>query len=499
MFSKILIANRGEIAVRVMRACREMGIGTVAVFSEADRDALHVRYADEAFAIGPPEPARSYLSIPNIIAAARAAGAAAVHPGYGFLSENAEFARQLEAAGITFIGPPASAMEAMGDKVRARALMKKAGVPLLPGTDGAVSSAAAAGKAAKAIGYPVLLKASAGGGGRGMRVVRAAGEMASAFAQATSEAGGAFGDPSVYLEKFIERGRHIEVQILSDPHRPSLHLGERECSIQRRHQKLIEESPSPFVTPERRARLCDAAVRAADAVAYRGAGTVEFLADPEGNFYFMEMNTRLQVEHPVTELVTGIDLVRAQILIAAGQDTGLEQEQIALRGWAIECRIYAEDPDRDFMPSPGRIERLRVPAGPGIRDDGGVYEGYLLPTHYDSMLSKLAVWGRTRDEAIDRMLRALGEYVVEGVPTTVPFHLRALRDPRFRAGDLHTGFIAQMNGQAVLHPERLERLEDIAVIAAALSAQRGTPAAPTGAASGWKMSGRRRQMDGLPR
>jgi acetyl-CoA carboxylase biotin carboxylase subunit len=496
MFPKILIANRGEIAVRVIRACRDMGIRSVAVFSEADRDALHVRYADEAYPIGPPEPSRSYLSIENIIEAARRSGAAAVHPGYGFLSENARFAARCEAEGIVFIGPPARAISAMGDKVEARRLMKEAGVPLVPGSDGPLASAAELIDLAGDIGYPVLLKAVSGGGGRGMRVVRTAVEADSAFAQATSEARTAFGDPSVYMEKFIERGRHIEVQVLSDPHRPSIHLGERECSIQRRHQKLIEESPSPLVDAARRARIGATAVRAADAVGYRGAGTVEFLVDQTGSFYFMEMNTRLQVEHPVTEMVTGVDLVKAQIRIAAGEDTGLRQEEITLRGWAIECRIYAEDPDRDFLPAPGRIEKLRVPGGPGIRDDGGVYEGYLLPIHYDPLISKLVAWGADRAEASSRMIRALDEYLVEGVPTTLPFHRRAIRDERFRRGDLHTGFVQEMNGHLALPPAQAERLEDIAVIAAALATLRapdGGPLAPP--ASHWKQAGRRRALE----
>jgi acetyl-CoA carboxylase biotin carboxylase subunit len=501
MFKKILIANRGEIAVRVIRACRDMGIGSVAVFSEADRDALHVRYADEAWPIGPPEPGRSYLAIDNIIEAVRRSGAAAVHPGYGFLSENAQFAARLEAEGIVFIGPPAAAIAAMGDKVEARRLMKKAGVALVPGSEGPVGSARELADCAAAIGYPVLLKAVAGGGGRGMRVVRSAAEADSAFAQATSEARTAFGDPAVYMEKFIERGRHIEVQILSDPHRPSIHLGERECSIQRRHQKLIEESPSPLVDASRRDRIGATAVKAADAVGYRGAGTIEFLVDQQGNFYFMEMNTRLQVEHPVTEMVTGIDLVKAQIRIAAGEDTGLRQDDITLRGSAIECRIYAEDPDRGFLPAPGRIEKLRIPGGPGIRDDGGVYEGYLLPIHYDALISKLIAWGADREEAASRMIRALDEYVVEGVPTTLPFHRRAIRDERFRRGDLHTGFVEEMDGHAALAPETARRLEDLAVIAAGLAMLRAPAGGVAASAppSQWKQAGRRRSLECHPR
>ncbi|MGH9868617.1 MAG: acetyl-CoA carboxylase biotin carboxylase subunit [Candidatus Polarisedimenticolia bacterium] len=506
MLTKILIANRGEIAVRVMRACREMGIGTVAVYSEADRDALHVRYADEAYLIGPAEPAGSYLSMDAVLEAVRRSGAQAVHPGYGFLAENARFAERCEQAGVVFIGPPSSAIAAMGDKVQARRLMKQAGVPLVPGSEGALRTAADVRALAGSIGYPVLLKAVAGGGGRGMRVVKSDAEVDSAFAQATSEAGSAFGDPSVYLERYVERGRHIEVQVLSDPHAGTLHLGERECSIQRRHQKLIEECPSPMVDAERREALGLAAVRAAEAVGYRGAGTVEFLVDSQGRFYFMEMNTRLQVEHPVTEMVTGVDLVKAQLRIAAGEDAGLRQQDIVWRGSAIECRIIAEDPDRNFMPSPGRIERLKVPGGPGIRDDSGVYEGYVMPLHYDSLIAKLVAWGETRDEAAARMRRALDEYVIEGVPTTIGFHRRALSDERFLRGELHTGFVAEMNGAPgpAASPDT-QGLEDLAVIAAALALERGArtsrlaegngSAGGPGASSGWKMAGRRRQME----
>jgi len=496
-FDKILIANRGEIAVRIVRACREMGIRPVAVFSEADRDALHVRRADEAYPIGPAEAAASYLSMDRIVEAARRSGARAVHPGYGFLSENAAFAERCEAEGIVFIGPPAAAIAAMGDKVRARALMEKAGVPLVPGSKGPVKSAQDLRTQAQRIGYPVLLKASAGGGGRGMRVVRADRDAESAFAQATSEAGNAFGDPSVYMEKYVERGRHIEVQVLSDPHRPSVHMGERECSIQRRHQKLIEESPSPIVDDARRRALGETAVRAADAVGYRGAGTVEFLMDGNGDFYFMEMNTRLQVEHPVTEMVTGIDLVKAQILIAAGRDAGVTQEAVRLEGSAIECRVYAEDPERGFLPSPGRIERLRVPGGPGIRDDGGVYEGYRLPIFYDPLISKLVAWGKDREEAIARMSRALDEYVVEGVPTTIGFHRRVMRDERFRRGELHTEFIAEMDG-ATPPAAGASQLEDLALIAAALALRApGTDAGRAAAdrTSAWAVAGRRRQLE----
>jgi acetyl-CoA carboxylase biotin carboxylase subunit len=498
----VLVANRGEIAVRVMRACRELGVRTVAVYSEADRDALHVRYADEAFPIGPPEPSRSYLNMDALVDAVRRSGAEAVHPGYGFLSENPRFAARCEQEGIVFIGPPSTAIAAMGDKVEARRLMKAAGVPLVPGSEGPVPSAAALRGLAPDIGFPMLLKAAAGGGGRGMRVIRQESEIDSAFAQATSEAGSAFGDPSVYVERYIERGRHIEVQVLADPLRPTVHLGERECSIQRRHQKLIEECPSPMVDAARREQLGAAAVRAADAVGYRGAGTVEFLVDPQGRFYFMEMNTRLQVEHPVTEMVTGVDLVKAQLRIAAGEDSGVRQQDIVWRGSSIECRIIAEDPDRNFMPCPGRIERLRGPGGPGVRDDSGVYEGYVMPLHYDSLISKLVVWGATREEAIARMRRALDEYLIEGVPTTIGFHQRALRDERFVRGELHTGFVQEMDPAPGGDPAdaAAAEMEDLAVIAAALATQ-GRPSPPEGAngAAGrgahWKLAGRRRHME----
>ncbi len=503
MFGKVLIANRGEIAVRIIRACRDMGITSVAVFSEADRDSLHVRLADEAYSIGPAEPSRSYLSIDAILAAARQSRSDAIHPGYGFLSENARFASSCEKEGLVFIGPPASAIASMGDKVEARRLMKRAGVPLVPGSEGPVKSVRELKKRAGDIGYPVILKAAAGGGGRGMRIVESEAGAESAFTQAASEAGRAFGDGSIYMEKFVGKARHIEVQVLSTPGTGSIHLGERECSIQRRHQKLIEESPSPFVDATRREALGAAAIKAADAVEYEGAGTVEFLVDAEGNFYFMEMNTRLQVEHPVTEMVTGIDLVKAQLRIASGEDTGLRQEQIRLRGSAIECRIYAEDPDQGFLPGPGRIERLRVPGGPGIRDDGGVYEGYLLPIHYDPLISKLIAWGGDRAEATSRMIRALEEYVVEGVPSTVSFHLRAMRDERFRKGDLHTGFIHEMDGNLLPAPEEARKLEDLAVVVAALALRGGTSVRAArpgrmGRASAWKVAGRRRQLEERP-
>jgi acetyl-CoA carboxylase biotin carboxylase subunit len=503
--TKLLIANRGEIAVRVARACREAGITSVAVFSEADRDSLHVRYADEAYPIGPPAPAESYVHIGRILAAARRSGAQAVHPGYGFLSENPRFAAACEEAGLVFVGPPPRAMEAMGNKVEARRIMKAAGVPVTPGSDGCVESAEDVRRVAGEVGYPVILKAAAGGGGRGMRVVRAPDEIESALAACRSEAAGAFGDPSVFVERYSDRVRHIEVQVLADGKGRAVHLGERECSIQRRHQKLIEESPSPLVDAAARARIGEAAVRACLAIGYRSAGTVEFLAGDDGSFSFMEVNARLQVEHPVTEMVTGIDLVRAQLRLAAGEDLWIRQEDVALGGSAIECRIYAEDPDRGFLPSPGRITRLRAPGGPGIREDGGVYEGYAMPIHYDALLAKLIAWGASRPEAIERMRRALDEYVVEGIPTTIGFHRRVMDEPDFVAGRLHTRFVEGMDGTPPDGAAVPDPLEDYAAIAAVLAA-----AAPARAAAGeagaaaragprggsaWKLAGRRRQLE----
>ena len=456
LFGKILIANRGEIAVRVIRACREMGITAVAIFSEVDRDALHVRLADEAYPIGPAPASQSYLSIPKILEAAQASGAEAIHPGYGFLSENPLLPEACEKAGITFIGPGAGAMRMMGNKVTARAAMIAAGVPVTPGTGILPDDPAAARKAVGEIPFPILIKAAAGGGGKGMRIVKSAGEMESALAQARSEARSAFGDPSVYGERYVTRPRHIEVQILADTQGTVLHLGERECTIQRRHQKLIEESPSPVVDAATRARLGEMAVRAAKAAGYVGAGTCEFLRDDDGSFYFMEMNARLQVEHPVTEMVTGRDLVKLQIRIAAGLPLGFEQDQTAPRGWSMECRIFAEDPARNFMPSPGRIGTLRVPAGPGIRDDGGVYQGYRVPLEYDPMISKLVSWGQTREEAIARMRRALDEYRIEGVRTTIPFHRRVMRHPAFLRGDMDTSFIETHRGELFARATRVE-------------------------------------------
>jgi len=465
-FAKLLVANRGEIAVRVIRACHEMGIRTVAVYSEADRDALHVRYAHEAYPIGPPPSSESYLRIDRVLDAAKRSGAEAIHPGYGFLSENHAFARACADAGVTFVGPPVSAMEAMGDKVRSRELMTRAGVAVVPGSS-PLRDAKEAAEHAKRIGYPVLLKASAGGGGRGMRAVQAASEMPSLFAQAQGEAKAAFGDDTVFLEKLVVRPRHIEVQVLADVHGRCIHLGERECSIQRRHQKLIEEAPSPAIDAKTRAQIGDMAVRAAKACGYVSAGTVEMLRGDDGSFYFMEMNTRLQVEHPVTEMVYGIDLVKAMIEIAAGRTLPFSQGDLVPRGHAIECRIIAEDPERGFVPAPGTIRALRAPGGPGVRWDSGVYGGFTVPVHYDPMLAKLVTWGADRNEAAARMARALDELRVDGIKTSIRFHRRVMTHPAFLSGALHTGFLVD-------HPE-LTRAEDdpwlqeIAVLAAAVA------------------------------
>ncbi len=443
MFKKILIANRGEIAVRIIRACREMGIRTVAVYSDVDRAALHVRKADEAYSIGAAQASESYLNIEKILDVARRSGADAIHPGYGFLSENPRFARACEQAGVKFIGPSAAAMEVMGSKTRARQAMERAGVPFVPGSSHGLELSEAQHLAAE-IGYPVMLKAAAGGGGKGMRLVHAAGEMASAYEAARSEALRAFGDDEVYIEKFIRNPRHVEMQVLADEHGNTVWLGERECSVQRRHQKVLEESPSPIVSPEMRRRMGGVAVRVAQAAAYTNAGTVEFLVDGERNFYFLEMNTRLQVEHPVTELVTGLDLVYLQICIAAGERLPFTQEQVQMRGHAIECRIYAEDPENNFFPSPGRITLLAVPAGPGIRHDSGIYEGWTVPLDYDPLLAKLIGYGATRDEAIARLERALDEYFVGGIKTNLGLFRRILSDAGFRAGSVDTGYLDRL-------------------------------------------------------
>jgi acetyl-CoA carboxylase biotin carboxylase subunit len=441
LFDKVLIANRGEIAIRVIRACRELGVGTVAVYSEADRDSLHVRYADEAVCIGPPPASASYLSQPALIAAALTHGAQAIHPGYGFLAENAGFSRLCAQHGITFIGPRPESIELMGDKATARATMTAAGVPVTPGSDGVIQSVGEAEDVARRVGLPVMIKATAGGGGKGIRIVHDADALAAAVRQAQAEAQAAFGNGAVYVERYIEAPRHIEIQVLADAHGNVVHLGERDCSVQRRHQKLIEESPSPAVHPMLRAAMGQAAVEAARAARYEGAGTVEFLLDPGGFFSFMEMNTRVQVEHPVTEMVTGVDIVKAGILIAAGERLPFSQPEIEVDGHAIEFRINAENPEQNFLPTPGTVTTWVTPGGPWVRLDTHVYQGYQVPPFYDSLLAKLIVWGRSRNEALARGRWALDQFTVEGVKTTIPFHRRVIDHPLFVAGQISTHFV----------------------------------------------------------
>src|SRR5438876_9042544 len=443
MFKKILVANRGEIALRIILSCKELGIKTVAVFSEADRHALHVRFADEAICIGPPKSADSYLNIPSVISAAELSNADAIHPGYGFLSESAYFAEVCEASRVKFIGPSSEAIRLMGDKARARSEMNRLGLPVLPGSSDAVHTDKEAVATAEAIGYPVIIKAVAGGGGRGMRVVHNRSELLSALKTAQAEAASAFGVSHCYIEKFIERARHIEFQIMADEYGNAIHLGERECSIQRRHQKLIEESPSVLMTPSLREEIGSRVVQAVKEVGYSNVGTLEFLVDERKNFYFMEMNTRIQVEHPVTELTTGIDLVRDQILIAAGEKLPHRQNEIHFRGHALECRINAEDPVT-HKPSPGKITSWHAPGGPGVRIDTAAYAEYVIPPYYDSLIAKLIVNGATRDEAIRRMERALDMFVIEGVKSTIPLHRQILRHPDFRKGEIHTKFLEYM-------------------------------------------------------
>ncbi len=502
MFKKILIANRGEIAVRVMRACREMGIRTVAVYSEVDRASLHVRYADEAYLIGPAPSTESYLCIDRVLEAARRSGAEAIHPGYGFLAENPKFARACEDTGVVFIGPPVAAMELMGSKTASRRVVRQAGLPVVPGTERNLESLDEVARLAREIGFPVMLKASAGGGGKGLRMVRVPAELESAYRTARSEAQNAFSDPSVYLEKYIEHPRHVEIQILGDRHGTLIYLGERECSLQRRHQKVMEECPSPAVDEGLRRRMGETAVSIGKLAGYWNAGTVEFLLDRNRNFFFLEMNTRLQVEHPVTELVVGIDLVKEQLRVAAGERLAWRQEDVRLRGVAIECRIYAEDPSNNFFPSPGLISRLQVPAGPGIRRDSGVYEGWRVPLDYDPLLSKLAVWATDRQEAITRMRRALGEYEILGVQTNVPFFRRILEHPDFVAGRIDTGFIDRSlaAGLMVEEPSSTEE-EQIALLAAALHVERARnsrPGVEAPAASAWKRAGRKALLNAWP-
>ena len=446
MFRKILIANRGEIAIRVMRACKELGVHSVAVYSEADKNSLFAKYADEAHSIGEPAPAKSYLNIGKIIETAEKAGAEAIHPGYGFLAENPNLGRECEKHGIKLIGPKWSVIDEMGDKITARKLMKKAGVPIVPGTEKGIKNVSEAVQTAESIGYPVMVKASAGGGGIGMRIVSEEDELLRAIESTKSVAESAFGDATIYIEKYIEEPRHIEFQILADEHGNTIHAAERECSIQRRNQKLIEEAPSPIMTEELRQNIGEIAVRAASSIGYTNAGTVEFLYS-NGQFYFLEMNTRVQVEHPISEGITGLDLVKEQLKIAAGDEISCKQDDIKVNGHSIECRINAEDPLNDFAPNPGKITGYRSPGGPGVRVDSGVYMNYTIPSYYDSMISKLIVWGRNRNEAINRMKRALSEYIILGVKTTIPFHKAMMASPHFHKGKLHTHFVDEYKNE----------------------------------------------------
>jgi acetyl-CoA carboxylase biotin carboxylase subunit len=497
---KILIANRGEIALRVIRACRELGIATVAVYSDADRAALHVLAADEAYRLGPAPASESYLRGDLILDFARRSGADAIHPGYGFLSENAAFADACAAAGITFIGPTGAAMRALGSKTSARQAADRAGTPRVPGSVTGLKDVAEALSVAAEIGYPVMLKASAGGGGKGMRAVYAEAELESAFAASSSEAERSFGSGEVYLEKLIERPRHIEIQLLADEHGNCLYLGERECSVQRRHQKVIEEAPSAVVSPALRQRMGEAAVRLALSAGYTNAGTVEFLVDGAGTaaeaFYFLEMNTRLQVEHPVTELVTGLDLVRLQIHVAEGHPLPLTQADVTLRGHAIECRIYAEDPENNFMPSPGKITRLIQPQGPGVREDAAIYPGWVVPLDYDPMLSKLIAYGDTREAAIARMLAALDQYVIGGIRTNLGLFRRILNDEGFRTAAIDTGYLERLLAEPAPAPES-SIPPKIAALAAAYFARLAKPqsvAASTASESAWTSAGRREAL-----
>jgi len=509
MFKKILIANRGEIAVRVIRACHEMGIAAVAVYSDVDRASLHVRKADEAYPIGPAVATQSYLNIEKILDVAKRSGADAIHPGYGFLSENAKFARACADAGVKFIGPTAAAMDAMGSKTRARQAMEKAGVPTVPGTSRGLESFEQAKQLAERIGYPVMLKAAAGGGGKGMRLVHVTADLKAALEGARSEAARAFGDDEVYLEKAILNPRHIEIQVLADEHGNTVYLGERECSLQRRHQKVVEEAPSPAVDPQMRSKMGEVAVRVAQAAGYTNAGTVEFLVDQQKNFYFLEMNTRLQVEHPVTELVTGLDLVRLQIRIANGEQLPFAQADVSIRGHAIECRIYAEDPDNNYFPSPGKITLLLLPSGPGIRRDSGMYEGWTVPMDYDPLLAKLIGYGTDREMAISRLTRALNEYFVGGIKTNISLFRRILNHPDFHAAKIDTGFLDRMLKQkdANADPQTYTQATEVAVIAAGMFTTLGSAAAgpgdraPTDGAqpkstpdSNWKKAARREAL-----
>jgi acetyl-CoA carboxylase, biotin carboxylase subunit len=501
---KVLIANRGEIAVRIIRACREMGLRSVAVYSEADRAALHVRLADEAYFIGPAPAAESYLRIDKIVDAVRRSRADAVAPGYGFLAENAAFARACLEAGVVFVGPPPEAIAAMGDKLASRRLAMEAGVPVVPGVRDRLDSVEQAALAASRLGYPVMLKASAGGGGKGLRLVRSAAELADLLPLVRSEAGASFGDDTVYLEKYIERPRHVEIQLMGDMQGNLVYLGDRECSLQRRHQKVVEEAPSPLMTPALRAAMGEASVRLARAVGYCSAGTVEFLVDTERHFYFLEMNTRLQVEHPVTEMVTGIDIVKAQLRVASGQPLTFSQDDVRIQGHAVECRIYAEDPDNGFVPCPGRIASLHEPSGPGIRNDNGMYEGIEIPIHYDPLISKLIAHAPTRDEAIDRMLRALKEMKIGGIKTNIPYFMRILSDADFRAGNIDTAFLDRRFDQVSLAlpgEETLEELERVALLAVAVRHHLEVSQTPCACPEAqkcnpWRLAARRRLGEG---
>ncbi|HEX9972860.1 MAG TPA: acetyl-CoA carboxylase biotin carboxylase subunit, partial [bacterium] len=497
----ILIANRGEIAIRIMRACREMGIATIAVYSEVDRTAQHVRYADEAYLLGPAPATESYLVMEKIIEAAKVSQAEAIHPGYGFLAENPEFAQLVKDNGLIFIGPEPETIQLLGDKMAARETMIKAGVPIVPGVKQAISSILEAQEIADQIGYPILFKAAAGGGGKGMRIVRNPDDISQLLRMARSEAKSAFGDDRIYIEKYLEKARHIEFQIIADQHGNVVHLGERECSIQRRHQKVIEESPSPIVDPDMRQQMGETAVKAARAAKYINAGTVEFLVDQNKNFYFLEVNTRLQVEHPVTEMVTGIDLAKEQIRIAAGEPLSFRQDGIQWRGSAIECRIYAEDPENNFLPSIGKIQSYREPNGIGVRVDSGLAQGDSVSIYYDPLISKLITWGRDRNEAVERMRRALDEYVISGVQTVIPFHKQVMSHPDFIMGNISTHFIEEQREQlSSLNVNSENDLETMAILSCLFdyqSKKKATRTTKIPSLSTWKYETRRRRLFGV--
>jgi acetyl-CoA carboxylase biotin carboxylase subunit len=499
MLKKVLIANRGEIAVRIIRACREMGVSTVAIFSEIDRKALHVRLADEAYPVGPAKATESYLNMDKIFEVAKQSQADAIHPGYGFFAENYHFVRRVESEGLIFIGPPAEAVKLLGDKVAARKTMKNSGVPIVPGTEVEIGSDQQGESIAEEVGFPILIKAVGGGGGKGMRVVRDKKDLKSALRAASSEAKSAFADPRIYIEKYLERPRHVEIQILADKHGNVIHLGERECSIQRRHQKVIEESPSPVVDENMRQAMGNAAVTAAKASGYVNAGTIEFLVDSDRKFYFLESNTRLQVEHPVTELVTGIDLAKEQLRIASGMNLSYKQEDIRWKGSAIECRIYAEDTENNFLPSTGVVHSYWEPSGPGVRVDSGLYQGAEVSLFYDPLVSKLLTWGENRDEAIQRMKRALSEYRILGVATSIPFHLKVMDNPNFRKGEIHTHFIEDEfeKDKSKQPEEKSELAKAVAVFSALLDYEEKKHHKPVISSQGksrenpWKMAGRK--------